>query len=191
MRDGEADFKGLEELCRELIGKNGMVVEIGCYMGESSSIIARYAEKLYCIDRWKDGLLETGSVGGSRFEYREMAKVQGQFDAALEGKSNVIKIQGHSNDLADVLGNDLFDLVYIDALHSYEAVCNDIWRWWPKIKQGGYIGGHNFSVRWPGVTRAVREAFGNPDKVYRDSSWIVRKMPLRKKREDACIRWTP
>jgi predicted O-methyltransferase YrrM len=86
MRNGEAGLKGLEELCRETICKSDKVVEIGCYMGESSEILARYAGKLYCIDRWKDGLIETGSG----FHYQQMAKVEALFDAALANMQNVL-----------------------------------------------------------------------------------------------------
>jgi predicted O-methyltransferase YrrM len=171
MRNGQTDLEGLEELCRELIRNTDRVVEIGCYAGESSQVIARYAAKLYCIDRWKDGLIEKGSG----FNYKDMSRVEILFDAALIENHNVIKIRGDSSDLAEVFGENLIDLVYIDSLHDYETVRNDICRWWPKIKQGGHIGGHNHSARWPGVMRAVREQFGGPDKLYRDSSWIVQK----------------
>jgi hypothetical protein len=175
MRNGPADLLGLEELCGEVIGLDDAVVEIGCYMGESSRIIARYAGTLYCIDQWSDGLIESSSARNSRFCYSDMARVEAIFDSALADRPNVVKMRGNSNDLVDLFTDRLLDFVYIDALHAYEAVRNDIWRWWPKIAEGGYIGGHNHSPRWPGVVRAVREAFGGPYKLYRDSSWVVQK----------------
>jgi hypothetical protein len=175
MRCGPADLQGLVDLCRDIIRRSDKVVEIGCYAGESSRIIARYAEKLYCVDPWKDGVTETGASTHSQFQYREMAKVQALFDANLAGHDNVVKLRGFNHDLASVFANGVINVVYIDALHTYEAVRGDIHRWWPKIADGGYIGGHNHGARWPGVTRAVLEAFGGPDKLYCDSSWIVRK----------------
>jgi len=175
MRGEGPDLMGLEELCRDTIRGSDSVVEIGCYMGESSKIIGRHAGRLYCIDPWKDGLIETGSVTNLQFHYQEMSKVEILFDAAVANMQSVIKIRGASNDLADVFGDRSLDLVYIDSLHTYEVVRNDIMRWWPKVKQGGFIGGHNHSSRWPGVVRAVAEAFGKPDKLYRDTSWIVNK----------------
>ncbi len=36
------------------------------------------------------------------------------------------------------------DFVYIDAQHHYEAVRDDIALWYPKVKVGGIIGGHDF-----------------------------------------------
>ena len=191
MRGEGADLNGLEDFCRDLVGINFRVVEIGCYAGESSRIFARYAGRLYCIDRWEDGVIETGLPDGTGFHYQQMAQVQALFDAALAGWNNVVKIRGHSDDLADVFADGEFDLVYIDALHAYASVTNDIYRWWPKVREGGFLGGHNYSPRWPGVVQAVREAFDVPDRVFGDSSWVVRKVPARKKANDACIRWAP
>jgi hypothetical protein len=191
MRGGDADLIGLEDFCRALVGSTDRVVEIGCYAGESSTIFARYAARLYCIDRWEDGVIETGLPDGTGFHYQQMAQVQALFDEAIAGWNNVVKIRGHSNDLADVFAEGQFDVVYIDALHAYSAVCNDIFRWWPKVRNGGYLGGHNYSPRWPGVVQAVCEAFGRPDRVFGDSSWAVRKAPARKKRDEACVRWSP
>lgn len=52
------------------------------------------------------------------------------------------------------------DFIFIDAAHSYEAVRADIADWLPKVKPGGWFGGHDFHANWPGVQRAVTEAFG-------------------------------
>jgi len=57
--------------------------------------------------------------------------------------------------------DDSLACVYIDANHSYEGVKADIAAWLPKVKSGGMIGGHDYSPKsWPGVIRAVDEAFG-------------------------------
>ncbi len=52
------------------------------------------------------------------------------------------------------------DFVFIDAAHSYQAVAQDIADWLPKVAPGGWFGGHDYHEAWPGVQRAVREAFG-------------------------------
>lgn len=55
------------------------------------------------------------------------------------------------------------DFVFIDGDHSYEAVYTDIRAWLPKVKPGGWIGGHDYAndeyKHW-GVKQAVDEAFG-------------------------------
>lgn len=72
------------------------------------------------------------------------------------------------------------DLVYIDAEHTYEAVRDDIAAWLPKVKPGGWIGGHDYNHpnesrngAW-GVKRAVDEAFGAPDALGVCHTWFCR-----------------
>mmetsp|Transcript_13143 Transcript_13143/g.46577 ORF Transcript_13143/g.46577 Transcript_13143/m.46577 type:complete len:226 (+) Transcript_13143:129-806(+) len=36
------------------------------------------------------------------------------------------------------------DFVYIDSLHNYEAVQDTFRRWYPKLRRGGIISGHDF-----------------------------------------------
>jgi len=53
------------------------------------------------------------------------------------------------------------DFVYIDGNHSYRAVAEDIRAWWPKIRPGGVLGGHDFYNGYArahdGVVKAVTE----------------------------------
>ncbi|MBT5491708.1 class I SAM-dependent methyltransferase, partial [bacterium] len=36
------------------------------------------------------------------------------------------------------------DFIYIDANHTYESAKEDIQLWYPKIKVGGMISGHDY-----------------------------------------------
>lgn len=51
------------------------------------------------------------------------------------------------------------DFVFIDAAHSYAAVKQDIEAWRPKVRPGGWLGGHDYHPAFPGVVKAVDEAF--------------------------------
>lgn len=53
------------------------------------------------------------------------------------------------------------DFVFIDAGHSYDAVKEDIRLWAPKVRAGGWLGGHDYSQAYCGVIVAVQEAFGD------------------------------
>ena len=47
-------------------------------------------------------------------------------------------------------------MVYIDATHTFEAVTNDLDVWYPKLKEGGFLCGHDYAIkRWEGVVKAV------------------------------------
>jgi hypothetical protein len=53
------------------------------------------------------------------------------------------------------------DLVFVDADHSYDGCAADLRAWWPKVKPGGYLGGHDYGNPDPrflyGVDPAVDE----------------------------------
>ena len=96
------------------------------------------------------------------------------------------------------------DLVYVDARHDYCGVAEDIAAWWPKLRPGGVLAGHDYltsaevrartpwqdwslcadgSVRAGAVKQAVRDfaarAGGLPVEVSADEwpTWLVRKPP--------------
>lgn len=61
-----------------------------------------------------------------------------------------------------------FDFVYLDASHFYEDVKRDLEIWIPKVRDGGMIGGHDYTTtrrEHKGVRVAVDEVFGK-DEVY-------------------------
>jgi predicted O-methyltransferase YrrM len=67
------------------------------------------------------------------------------------------------------------DFVFIDADHQYEPVKEDIEAWYPKVRNGGIVAGHDYSVHHKGVIRAVQERFGDRHKLARGKVWWVRK----------------
>ena len=54
-----------------------------------------------------------------------------------------------------------FDFVYLDAAHDYRNVSKDLQSWWPKLKSGGILSGHDYFSDhrvWRGVPVGVYEA---------------------------------
>lgn len=55
---------------------------------------------------------------------------------------------------------DSLKFVFIDADHDQSVVTDMIAAWWPKVKSGGILGGHDYNnYDFPGVTAAV-DLFG-------------------------------
>lgn len=95
------------------------------------------------------------------------------FDLADEhpGRARILSMS--TDAAADLVPDDSQDFVFIDADHSYEAVAADIARWRPKVREGGWLGGHDYDARrFPGVVKAVREVFADPE-VYAGTIWGV------------------
>jgi hypothetical protein len=68
------------------------------------------------------------------------------------------------------------DLVFVDADHSQLAVSADIQAWRPKVKPGGWLGGHDYrSARFPGVESAVLMSFPRAKVIEgHNSTWWTR-----------------
>lgn len=60
---------------------------------------------------------------------------------------------------APLVPNGWADFVFIDAGHSFQAARGDIATWLPKVRPGGWFGGHDYHPKFPGVIRAVDQAF--------------------------------
>jgi len=72
------------------------------------------------------------------------------------------------------------DFVFIDGNHLYDAVKADIVRWWPKIKNGGILFGHDYNLAdanlIDNVCRAVDEFFSEKEfNLGPDYLWYVIK----------------
>lgn len=63
-----------------------------------------------------------------------------------------------SADAAILIADNSLDFVYIDGNHTYEFVTEDIFLWYPKVKRGGLLSGHDYDYK--SVKQAVDEFIG-------------------------------
>ena len=66
-------------------------------------------------------------------------------------------------------------MVYIDGDHNYAQVKRDVVNYSSLVKQGGFLTGHDYSEGYEGVIRAVNESYGQPDAIFLDANWVIRK----------------
>jgi len=66
----------------------------------------------------------------------------------------------------------IFDYAFLDAAHDYDSIRADIAAWWPKIKPGGWLAGHDYTNA-EGVRQAVDEAFPHAEKL--GTCWLIQK----------------
>ena len=134
--------------------------EIGVLEGALSEYLLRsFPElKLYSIDPYVDyqefeANRTQESLTQCEIVTREKLKKFGQ-------RSQLIK--EYSVQAAQRFADCSLDFVFIDAIHSYEAVKADIEAWFPKVRSQGLLMGHDIS--WDGVADAVTE-FGKAHKI--------------------------
>lgn len=171
MRDQEST-KGLLNLIEQLGDcSNKKMLEIGSFVGESTILFAQSFGQVIAVDPFLEGYDDMDPTS-YYFDFKNV------YDTYLERTSpylNIKTIKLTSDDALDVLKDEMFDFIYIDGLHTYDGVKTDIKNYLPLVKPGGVIGGHDYTdmiEHLVGVHKAVNEAFGKPDRVYGDNSWI-------------------
>lgn len=138
---------------------NSTFVEVGAWKGRSACYMAVEIINsgknidFYCVDTWE--YVETSSEIG-KDEFNNLFEI---FQENIKPVSSHIKtIKSLSWDGAKHFEDNSVDFVFIDAAHDYESVMKDIQAWYPKVKQGGIISGHDYRVG-NGVYEAVNEFF--------------------------------
>lgn len=168
------------------VGRNARGVEVGVFRGVLSQYLLRKGvDRLFMVDTWapaeeqpehyretKDYCagLSAAECGANEALARAVATRSG-------GKAVVLKLP--SVEAAHQINDGSMDFVFLDADHSYEGVRDDIAAWLPKVRKGGWIGGHDYANDMPeydfsGVKRAVDEAFPEGVELDDNFTWFVR-----------------
>jgi hypothetical protein len=136
------------------LGLTGWGVEVGVDWGRYSAEILAGSQlnRLFSVDPWAKE--ERGGPDDYPYHLMLMAlNVLRPF-----GLRSVI-MRMDSTEAAQVFAAGSLDFVYVDGSHRYEQVQADICAWYPKVRPGGILAGHDYDPTNPhsGVTRAVRE----------------------------------
>lgn len=128
-------------------------VEVGVY---SAEILKRDPASLLLVDPWihqKDDVYpesDGSNVNDVEFERRY------QHVANTLGKDKRVTIaRTFSVEAAKAVPDGSLDACYVDARHTKIAVAEDCRAWWPKVKSGGWLTGHDH--QFPPVAEAVQE----------------------------------
>jgi len=148
---------------KEFEDKKIVAVEVGTWKGENALSILQNLniDKLYLIDPYcefddfKDGIstMDT-SLKVSSFEDAEKIS-----NILLKGSEDkIIRIKKSATDALEDIPNNI-DFIYLDGNHAYKSVKEDIENYYPMLKDGGIICGHDYDIKpnHPGVKIAVDE----------------------------------
>ena len=50
----------------------------------------------------------------------------------------------YTSDAAKLVPDKSIDWIYVDARHDYCGTTQDMEEWWPKLRQGGIMSGHDY-----------------------------------------------
>lgn len=166
-------------------GCSNVGVEVGVFRGLNAAQLLQQRRDLhlYCVDPY-----EVASA-----DYRATKDHQTGFSAARWSAvaaeaarrlrfagERVTWIRQSSPAAAGSVSDGSVDWVWIDGNHSAQQVAADIHAWWPKIRPGGWIGGHDYHHRREGrgygVTAAVdawAAATGATVVIGADTTWFA------------------
>ena len=128
---------------RKLLGEGA---EVGVWKGEFSEyILSKWkGKKLYSIDPWMS-FTDNSYKDGMNIEQLEFDKIFSQVQELLKPYGlHSEMIRKTSLQAAALFNDNQLDFVYIDAQHHCEAVKDDIEAWFPKVKTGGILAGHDY-----------------------------------------------
>jgi hypothetical protein len=149
---------------------DAVCVEIGSYLGQSAIAFGLWAKKrkrptsfkLICVDPWLG--VDESNIVDPRF-VDEQRKLIAQCGGTLKpGFDHNCKAYGISDwidarqmtsvEAAATFADASVDRVMVDGDHAAASVQADLEAWWPKLKPGGEMVGHDDD--WPDVNRTVR-----------------------------------
>jgi len=113
------------------------------------------------------------NMGGKTLKQQEFDLVHENILKKINNNTNINFIRKQSKSAVNHFEDDSLDFVFIDAIHLYENVKEDIRIWLPKLKSGGILSGDDFLSEFPGVIQAVKELLPG----YKDSHgiWYITK----------------
>jgi len=114
--------------------------EVGVYRGRFSRMLClgNPALHLTCVDAWK-----------AYAAYRDFT-IQAHLDAAYAEAQDKLApfgctfIRADSLEAAKQIPDGSLDFVYVDDNHAFLYVVQSLCAWWPKIKPGGILAGHDY-----------------------------------------------
>lgn len=127
---------------------NGKGVEVGTFKGHySKDILKDWDGTLYMVDVWNP-LDEEYNDASNHGNY-----TNGVYSDAIESikgfEERAIMVRSNSQVASSMFEDGSLDFVYIDANHAYDYVKQDIDLWYPKVKEGGYLLGHDYlDLEW-------------------------------------------
>lgn len=159
-------------------------LELGSFLGQSTAYLASKIKEsgkpigLYAVDLWR---LDPAN-DHNEFIAKYGTDIYWQFLNNMEACDvlNVVNCVKSSTSEA-ALGfrsqSLEFDFIFVDACHKYEGVLSDLSNYWPLLRAGGQMAGHD--IYMDDVRRAVVDYFGslslNHKLQFTPSCWMINK----------------
>lgn len=156
---GWCDFENVYQAIVQRCKSGDCVVEVGSFLGRSACFMGETIKQsgkaiiLLCVDTWP-----------STYRHPDGYDIEAPFETFYANVRQaqlldiIVPIRSTSVRAASFVRDNLA-CVFIDGGHNYEDCRDDIEAWFPKVIHGGLLAGHDYNEAFPGVIKAVDEAF--------------------------------
>lgn len=165
--------KRWDTILDRLPANQSSAVEVGVWKCQLSEALLRKNSllKLYLVDPWQLDCMPDGA--------KKKHLSQDYLDALYEEARLLAKeypgrcevIRKTSVEAAAYFEPFNLDLVFLDGDHTYTGVMHDVYAWIPKVRVGGWIGGHDYGAKFPGVAKAVNQMLGDKVETDTNATW--------------------
>ena len=153
-------MRPMVQFAKEKYGHAALIVaEVGVQRGYNAKQILKNFNitNLALVDIWDSNITNPRRKGkqvpvdnpGDEIHFPKMMELVGN-----EPNTTVHRML--SKEACMLYPDEHFDFIYIDASHAYQNVKDDCAWWYPKVKTGGVIGGHDYFY-FVGCKQAVDE----------------------------------
>jgi hypothetical protein len=137
------------------------IAEVGVHCGKNAYRIYNVCKPkhLYLIDPW-DRVVENkkqkqNTIVAEQIENEKTTRLY------FQDKTDVTILKEWSIESSNNFQDNELDLVYIDADHCYDAVLEDLTQWGKKVKENGFMGGHDYDNKNGFIQQALEQFLKN------------------------------
>jgi len=172
----------LQYYCDKL--SNPKLLEIGVFKGDFLDYLFKNCNigSIDAVDLFH-GVTCSGDVDGNDVIFYDVGTSYLELTEKYKDVPNINIIKSDSITFLQNQHDDTYDIIYIDGDHSYNGVKNDLINAYSKIKNGGYIMGHDYEMNMNKAKNSYN--FGTKQAV--DEFCINYKQIIISKAIDGCV----
>ena len=152
------DVTALKTLAESILPDGKVFVEVGSWKGHSASVIASLFNgtnaRLWCVDHWQ------GNEGTRLIQKAKDNNIYDIFEFNLQELglwSYITPLKMDSLSGSKEFAGGSIDFLFIDADHRYLPFLADLQAWYPRMRQGSIICGHDCESKYSQADPALQE----------------------------------
>lgn len=172
----------LKHYCQTI--PNPKLLEIGVFKGEFVDYLFKNCNigSIDAVDLF-EGIMGSGDVDGNNFSFCDIGKSYLELCHKYRNNDNVKFYKTNSYTFFQNQKDNSYDIIYIDGDHSFNGVKQDLINAYQKIKNGGYIMGHDYEMNMEKANKVYN--FGVKDAV--DEFCLYYEQNIIAKAMDGCV----